>query len=464
MSRPTPRSYWLQEALGDAPPSPALQGRQRCDVAIVGGGYVGLWTALRLKELEPSCDVAVVERDVCGAGASGRNGGFVLSWWPKIASLVELCGSQEALRLAQASERAIDEVGAFCQQHAPDAEFRRGGWLWTATAPAHLNAWAGVLRACDRLGHAPFQPLDPVEVAARTGSPVHLAGVLEPSAATVQPAVLVRALRRVALQRGVRIFERSRVRRLVRRRPVRLLTARGALDADAAVIATNGWAAAIPELHTAMVVVSSDIVLTEPIPDRLAAIGWTGGEGITDSQTMVDYYRTTADGRIAFGKGGWGLAFGGWMPPSMHRDPRRARLVAADFRRYYPMLRDVAISHDWAGPIDRTPHGLPIFGRLGGHPSVVYGVGWSGNGVGPSVLGGRILASLALGRDDAWTASPLVRRRRGHFPPEPIRYLGALAVRRAVIRKEAAEALGRPPSRVAVALAKLAPAGLEDKQ
>ena len=203
--------------------------------------------------------------------------------------------------------------------------------------------------------------------------------------------------------------------------------------------------------------------MTEPAPERLARIGWTGGESITDSQMMIDYYHATRGGRVAFGKGGWGIALGGRIGPRFDRDRRRAGMVEADFRRVYPSLRDVAVARDWSGPIDRTPNSLPVFGRLGGRPHIVYGVGWSGNGVAPSVLGGRILASLAVGRDDDWSRHPLVGRSAGRFPPEPVRFFGAHIVRAAVSRKEAAENRDRKPSRIAVALSRFAPSGLEDK-
>jgi putative aminophosphonate oxidoreductase len=457
------RSFWLQEALAGAAPAPPLAGAQRADVAILGGGFVGLWTAIQLKQRDPGCEVALLERDVCGGGASGRNGGMVLSWWPKLASLIKLCGPEEALRLARASADAIDEIAAFCDTYGIDAQLRRGGFLWTATTPAHVGAWNGVVRLCERHGVDAFERLAPSEVARRTGSDRHLAGVFEARAATVQPARLARGLRRVALELGVRVFEGTPALRFTRERPLVVETPAGTLAADKLVVATNAWAAALPELRRALVVVSSDIVITPPIPDRLAEIGWTGGEGITDSQMMVAYYRTTADGRIAFGKGTAGITYASRVGELFDRNAAHAAMTAADFRRNYPELADVPIEHDWGGPIDRTPTSLPILGHLGGREHLLYGVGWSGNGVGPSFIGGRILAGLALGARDEWTTTALVDRPPDPFPPEPVRFLGARLVREAVIRKERSELAGRTPRRLAVKIAELAPAGLEDK-
>ncbi len=458
------RSLWLEQAYTGSTDAPGLSGGDHADVAIIGGGYLGLWTAILLKEREPSLDVVIVEKDVCGGGASGRNGGFVLSWWPKLATLVKLAGEREAIELAQASEQAISEIEEACERYHIDAQFVRGGWLWTAATEVQRGAWNPVVELCDRLGVQPFQSLSSEEIARRTGSPVHLEGVFEPSAATVHPGYLVRGLARVAQQLGVRIYENSPMIELDRRRPAVIRTPNGALTADIVVLATNAHAAGMRELHRKIVAVTSDMVSTPPIPERLEEIGWTGGECISDSQLQIHYYRTTADGRIAFGKGGWGIAMGGRMGSNFDRDSSRAADVTKGFRRLYPALSDVAIAHDWSGPIDRSPTGIPLFGNLGGRPHILYGVGFSGNGVGPTRLGGRILADLVLGETDGIAGCALVNGKPGSFPPDPIRYVGAHVVRTGVAAKERAEAVGKKPSRLANALARLAPAGMIPKK
>jgi len=368
---PKHRSLWLQQVEGDSPDRPPLEDHAEADIAILGGGYVGLWTALRIKEHDPACDVAVLEQDICGGGASGRNGGFVLSWWPKLSSLTKLFGPEEAIRICRSSEAAITEIKAFCEANHIDADFRRGGWLWTATSQSQLGAWESVVQITEKMGVEIFRRLDPAEVSRRAGSPAHRAGVFEATAAIVQPAALVRGLRRVALERGVRIYEHSRVKNFSRSSPVTIRTDRSTLSAQKLVIANNAWAASIRELQCAIVVVSSDIVATKPIHERLAEIGWDKDLSITDSQTMVDYYRITRDGRIAFGKGGWTIAYSGRIGANFDRHAGRAAEVSADLRRYYPMLSDVPVTHDWSGPIDRTPDSLPRLGRLKNHPNII---------------------------------------------------------------------------------------------
>lgn len=453
------RSLWLDEALvadaGGA--APALEGDVKADVCIVGGGYVGLWTALELRERDPGIDVVVVEADVCGGGASGRNGGFVLSWWAKFKTLRALLGDEEALRVAEASADAVTEIGAFCEREGIDAHFRPDGWLWTATSDAQRGAWRATLAALDAVGASPFEELSPEEAARRGGSSMHVAGVLEATAATVQPALLARGLRRVALDRGVRIFERSRMTGL---EPWGVRVEAGRVAAERVVLATNAWAAGVRELRRSLVVIASDMVATEPFGERLARDGWADGVAISDSRLLVNYSRSTLDGRVAFGRGGGTLAFSGRVGSAFDGESPRADDVAAEWRRLYPQFADVPIAASWTGPIDRSVTSLPFFGRLRAHPHVAYGVGWSGNGVGPSLLGGRILASLTLDADDEWSRCGLARGPVGRFPPEPARFVGGHVVRAAVARKEQADDEGRRADRVTRALAGLAPAGL----
>jgi glycine/D-amino acid oxidase-like deaminating enzyme len=438
------RSLWLQEALAGEEDAPKLEGDVRADVCVCGGGYSGLWTAIRLKEHEPSLDVVLVEADVCGGGASGRNGGFVLSWWHKFASLQKVCGSEEGVRLARGCESAVDEIGEFCAERGIDAHYRREGWLWTATSPAQIGAWAGTVAAiqaaCDL---QPFAELSHDEVAERAGSEAHLAGVYEAVSATVQPALLARGLRRVALGLGVRVFEHSRVTSFA----PRVRTERGSVEAETVVVSTGAW---IGRHNRAVAVVASDMVATEPLDEPPLASGLS----CSDSRLLVNYYRATRDGRLAFGTGGGALAFAGRVTQTFEGASPRADEVSARLRAIYPQLAAARVVSSWTGPIERTTTGLPYFYRDG---KIVYAGGYSGVGVCQTSLGGRILASLALRRDDEWAGCGLVRGPYSRFPPEPVRYFGGRVVRAAVARKEQLEDERRAPDPLTVRLAAFAP-------
>jgi glycine/D-amino acid oxidase-like deaminating enzyme len=451
-------SAWLREA-GPIEPLAALEGSRHAEICIVGGGFTGMWTALRIKQLEPDRDVVLIEADVCGSGASGRNGGFVLTFWHHFISLERACGSAEAVRLALASADVIGEIGAFCEQHGIDAQFRPEGWMWAATNPSQVGAWDSTIAAIERHGPRPFERLPPDEVVSRTGSPAHLAGVFEQVSATVQPALLARGLLRVIREMGVTVYEQSPMVALERSTPLAVRTRGGTITADRVVITMGAWSGQMRELRNAFVVVASDVALSKRIPEDRRSHGWPGGMAISDSRLMVHYYRATPDGRIAFGKGGGRLAFGARIGDSLQgSSPVESDLVTR-MLSIWPAVASVGLDCSWAGPIDRTIDGMPFF-HMAGRPDLIVGAGFSGNGVGPSALAGRVLASMALGRVDEWSQSGLVRRPPPGMPPEPLRYVGGRLVRAAVARKEGAEDAGRPPAGLDVALARLAPSGL----
>ena len=459
------RSWWLRQALAAEPPelaadvaAPPLAGEERADVAILGGGYTGLWTALRLTELAPGARVVVVESDICGGGASGRNGGFVTGWWDELPGLTALAGDAEAIRAAQALDACIAGMAAFCEANGIDAWWTERGFVSVSAAPSQDGAWREATDACERVGHGDrWRPLSRDEVAGYARSRVFREGAFMPGAATVQPAALARGLRRVALERGVVIHERTKVEH-VGDRLVKTSSAEGdgIMVADHVVVALNAWAAAWPQFGRRLVTWSSYVVLTEPIPDRLAEIGWTGGEGIADSRFTLHYGRTTPDGRIALGGGGGRAGFGGRIGRAFSSDAGAARRAAEGLRRWFPELADVRVEDAWGGPIDIDDSHRPWFGTLPGG-RIHFGLGYSGNGVAPSALGGRILAALALGkgRDDEWASLPVVGATPRAFPPEPLRFVGARAFREAIASRERAEEAGRRPNRIAVEISRL---------
>ena len=468
------RSFWLREALADEPPSlaadvaaPPLVGRATADVAIIGGGYTGLWTALRLRELRPEARIVVVEADLCGSGPSGRNGGFVTGWWDELASLVAKFGEADAVRTARALDDSIASLEPWCESHGVDAEWQQTGFLQVSAAPAQDGAWSESAEACAAAGVPDlWKELDATEVAEHARSPVFRGGAWMPHAGTVQPARLARGLRRVALEQGVTIHERTRVEgsfgdaghsgRI--RLPTTSDEGAGELVVDQVVVATNAWAAAWKPVRRRLLTWSSYIVLTEPILDRLAEIGWTGGEGIADARLTLHYGRTTRDGRIALGGGGGRAAWGGRIGRAFTHDAGSARRAAEGLRRWFPSLGDVRIDDAWGGPIDMTDDHRPWFDTLPGG-RVHFGLGYSGNGVAPAILGGRILAALAAGgaADEEVTTLPIVGRAATPraFPPEPFRGVGARVFREAMVRREAAEEAGRPPPRLAAGVSRI---------
>lgn len=456
-------SYWLTDALRDENPAvESLDGSISADVCIVGGGFTGLWSAIEIKQREPSARVVIVERGLCGSGASGRNGGIVLSLWAKFLSLQKMCGTEEALRLARLSSEAVKSIGQFCSDNAIDAEYRMSGWLWAATSAAQVGTWAETLDAIEAAGGEPFARPGAGEIATVSGSERHVGGILEPVAACIQPAKLAFGLRRKALALGVRIFENTPMLQLQKGAQPQVVCPHGTIRADRVIIALNAWGVMLREIRKAIAVVSSDIVVSAPATEFLKQCGWHNGPAISDSRMLVHYYRTTRDDRIVFGKGGGSgtLAFGAQVGPEFDGPSPIRETVEQQLAETYPGASRIPVEQSWTGPIDRSRNGLPMFGQLQGCPQVLYGVGYSGNGIGPSVLGGRILASLALDLQDEWSAAGLVQPLKRAFPPEPFRFAGGKIVRSAVASRDDAYDAGRRPGLFVRTVAGLAPGGL----
>jgi glycine/D-amino acid oxidase-like deaminating enzyme len=398
--------------------------------------------------------VVVLEADACGRGPSGRNGGFLHGYWSHLARLRDRLGDAGALAVARASEAIVPGVRGFCEAEGADVWFREGGLLRVSAAPAQDASVERQVAAARELG-VPEEAvgLSAGQLAERIRSPRFRKGVFVRDCATVQPARLALALRR-ALLRSVRLHEHTRVR-LVRDGVAE--TDRGRVRAREIVVAVNAVAAGWKPLRGRLTVFGSYVVLTEPVPDLSELIGWGGGEAVIDGRMFLHYFRATRDGRVLMGSGSGPIGLGGKIDRRFTGDEPTAARAERGLRRLLPGLADARVTHAWGGPIDVSSDHLPFFGTVPG-TRVHYGAGYSGNGVGPSWLGGQILARLALGVDDELTRLPLVTRRVPKLPPEPIRRLGGGLVRASILACEEAEEDGRRgplPARVGAVLPRL---------
>lgn len=268
--------------------------------------------------------------------------------------------------------------------------------------------------------------------------------MLVPDCAIVQPARLARGLRRVAMERGVRIHEGTPMRAIEGdSRPI-VRTPLGAVRADSVVLTIGAWATGRKGFRTRLANIADYVVVTEPIPERLEEIGWTSNTGIADFREMLYYLRPTEDRRIAIGGGTTGALFGGRIGRGATRLHPVADEAARGLRYLFPSLEDVRITHAWGGPIDVTPSWTPFFTTL--RPGVVCGLGFSGHGLAATKLGGKTLASMVLGRDDEWTRLPVVGDTGGRFPPEPFRWPLVRSTVSGMFRYDRAADEGRRPA------------------
>ncbi|MGC5343007.1 NAD(P)/FAD-dependent oxidoreductase [Streptomyces sp. DT24] len=425
---PELRSGWLGSALADEPDdgrSPALVDELHCDVCVVGGGFTGLWTAIEILERAPGTDVVLIEADICGGGASGANAGFLMPMWARFRSLVAISDHEEARRIGEASADAVDDILAFVDKHGIDAQYRRGPWLLAASSPAQRGAWLETLEELHRAGIEPLRQVSAQEASRAVGADHHYGGVIDPGSATLHPAKLTRGLRRVALESGVRIHERTPLLALRPGRRTRAVTPYGSVVADQVVLAINAWAGQLEDLGRRMVTIASDTLLTEPVPDRFAALGWDDDTSVCDARRRLNYYRKTPDGRLLFGKGGVGMEYGTTSASTMWGPPLRTAETRRHLARLFPTLADAPVASAWTAPVEYSVTSLPFAGRLRSVPNASYATGYSGDGVGPSRLMAKVLASFALGTKDEWSRSALARTPGGWIPPDPWRTAGA---------------------------------------
>jgi glycine/D-amino acid oxidase-like deaminating enzyme len=418
--RPVP--YWLDQPAPQA--MPALTGGTGAGLAVIGGGFTGLWTALMAVERDPSADVTLLEARTVGWAASGRNGGFCsASLTHGIANGMErFPGEMPALvRLGQAN---LDQIAATVAARGIDCGFERTGELAVATAPWQRDGLAAEAAAAAACGEQALL-LDGRAVRAEVDSPTYLGGVWYPeSCAIVDPARLAWGLRRACLDSGVRIYENTPVRAIADagRDGLRLSTPRGSVHAGRVALGTGCYRPLLRRLRHYLVPVYDYALVTEPLSGpQLASLGWRHRQGVADSGNQFHYYRLTGDNRILWG--GYDAVYyaGGRITPAQDQRPETFARLAANFFGTFPQLAgQLRFTHAWGGVIDTCSrfcafYGTAYGGRLG------YAAGYTGLGVGASRFGGNVILDLLGGQPTERTELAMVRTKPVPFPPEPVR-------------------------------------------
>lgn len=443
------RSFWLGRASYEA--TPPLREPVRADVVIAGGGFTGLWTAIHLKEADPSVDVVVLEAEECGFGASGRNGGFAMTMLGRnIHHLVKRVGAEGARALHLAMVDSLNAIEETCAKEGIDCDLTHPGLLTVSNGPEQDVRIDQDLRAAERLGLDDFRSLDGAACREILDARGVRRGHHEDHALLVDPAALSRGLRDLAARRGVRVHEGSPVVGLGRAGSgVEARTPGGVVVADRGLIATNAWAQSFRRIRRFVFTVYAYIALTEPLTrEQWSRIGWSSGVGIEDKRIMPHFHRPTADGRILWG--GRDAPFSPHGPdPRYDRDPRIFARLEETFRTTFPQLHDVRMEHGWAGPIDGSVNVMPSVRWMNGD-RILAAVGYAGHGVGPAHLVGRIASDLLLSRSTSVTSLPLVTRRPVPLPPGPLRAPFLNTAQRALQRADDRGSEGGPLARLAL--------------
>lgn len=408
--------------------SPSLAGDVSVDVAIIGAGYTGLSTAYHLKKAEPSLDVALLESETVGYGASGRNAGFVMTLFGASLGLMKTLHGAGKVREAHAyMERSIAGLEAMLAEHSLDCDYERSGFLKVATSPRYAARIRDEIAAFEKLGVHGHRWIDAKELAGRVQSPTYLGACVEPDCGLINPRKWVDALAGLAIGSGARLYERSPVQS-VRKVGSKFHVASdgGTVTADKVVFATNGYTHLIPGMGSRQLPACVFIVVTEPLnAAQREAIGWAGREGIEDGRNFMHFYRLTPDNRLLMGGGPGFVPFGGRLNYDAY--PPAWEHLEAFIGKTFPALRGIKIDYRWGGAFSVTADSTPQIGTLHGG-AAIYSVGCTGHGVAMTHMNGRILRDLVLGHRTELTDLWFVNRRTLPLPPEPIRSLGAKAV------------------------------------
>lgn len=438
-------SFWLETCGEDLTPRPALQRDRQVDVAILGGGFSGLWTAYHLLVQQPDLDIAIVEQEVVGFGASGRNGGWASPRFPVDPHvMVRRFGTAVARETLMAIDRAVHTIGDICAIEGIDAHYRQTGLLSIARSAGQVAALQSTLDTFRLLGLDTGMALLSAQATHERVHATHIhAGLYAPSGAAVHPARLVRGLARAVERRGATIYEKTQATDIQRGEKACIVTTRGRLYARKTVVAAGeAYLTTMPQFHRSLLPMSSMIVLSEPLTQaQWDEVGWARGESLSSVVHTKNYLTRTLDGRILYGSRGAPYAFGSQLAEQSLQDEQTFAAMRAAVREWWPVLNQVGFSHAWGGYLGVPRDWMPSvgfdpasrFARLGGY---------TGRGVSTSILCGKLLAGLILGRSTGLEHLPFHRAGAPDWEVEPFRWMGVRYVQNAFARIDRADQAG----------------------
>ena len=413
-------SFWHESLAESLTPRPALPGDLDCDVAIMGGGYTGLWTAIYLMRSDPTLKVVVLEKEIAGFGASGRNGGWCSALFPWAADqLADAYGFDAAVAIRKAMVDTVAEVGRITDALGIDCDYAAGGTITLARTQAQLDRANEELQAAERFGVDQLTWLEPADAPKFSQS---LGAVFDPGCARVHPAKLVRGLALALEQLGGTVFEQTEV---IGFEPNRVRTNRGEVRAKFVIEALEGYRSNLKQLRRRSIPIYSLMIATEPLADGVFdEIGLEHGVTFADFRHLLVYGQRTADNRIAFGGRGAPYHFASKVRREYDRVEKIHNRLELGLRELLPQIGNAAVTHRWGGALG-VPRDWQASVGLDPKTGIGYGGGYVGDGVGTSNLAGRTLADLVLGRATELTNLAWVNHRSPNWEPEPLRFMGA---------------------------------------
>jgi len=424
-------SYWFDSSgLRDDPLRAPLRGASKADIAIVGGGFTGLATAIAVARRQPGRRVVVLEGARCGYGASGRNGGFANVMYAGLDAFVAQQPPEIARGVYDVIATGMRAIEHLVERDGVACDLEKNGNLVMAATDRQIEALARVHAGLTKLG-IDARMVEGAEFRALVRTERFRAGLSAPTTAILNPAKLARGMARLAESLGVAIHEATRVVRIDPGRKIRIVTERGEIEAAQAVLATNGYTPQLGILTTRLLPLTNSVVATEPLtPAQWEAIGWSGRQGLSDARAFFMYLRPTADGRIV--AGGEGAPYFAGSKPSNGSYPPVVERLKRSLVETFPALEGIRFTHAWGGTMAFTRDSTPRIAALGDEGNLFFGLGYCGEGVVMSQVAGRILAGFLAGEAGEFSGLPFV----GGLPPwvgfEPLRAFGVSALERAL--------------------------------
>jgi glycine/D-amino acid oxidase-like deaminating enzyme len=420
--------YWM--ATAPIAIMPSLQESIKTDIGIVGAGFTGLWTALFLKELDPSAEVAILEKQIAGYGGSGRNGGILGETIDHSHDLaIAHFGLQEAKRLVSIGQQNVNEMQEFFAKQL-DCDYEQSGRLFVALTANQVEDLKRYLEIIQKIGIKELEFLNTEQIQNEIHSPLYLAGIHSPRAGILNPMKLINGLKQIAKERGVQIYEQTEVQKLEHGR---IQTEKGTVEADKIIMATDAYSHFIePSLLHRFIPLYDYIIVSEPLNQtQMELIGWKKRQGVTDARTFFNYYRLTKDNRAL-----WGTSEAQYYSPnrvdaSCDHSESHYKALKESFVRHFPQLRELKFEYAWGGPIASTTRLTPFFGSLHGGRTL-YALGYTGHGIGSTRLAGKILAHMTLEKATELLDLAMVRNKPFPYPPEPFRKIAVNAVTKAL--------------------------------
>lgn len=420
-------SFWLATCPPYQPNAP-LQGNAQADVAIIGGGFTGIASAYYLCQAAPGLKVVVLESEVIGFGASGRNGSFAMTVIGLGIDLLAMLKGKSAAREGHRyMERAVDTVGELVEENNLDCDYTRPGFLRMATAPGYVKKIKKQIELCHELGITGIEWLEREAVRAKVNSDLYLGAWWEPRMALVNPVKLVRELKRAAQKLGAQVYEHTPVSSIERGADFKLTTPNGNVIAKKIVLATNAYSHLFPLIRRKQIPAWTYMIATEPLTEKqFDAIGWQHRQGVEDARNLVHYYRLTPDNRLLMGGGPVGLGFGDKM--NFDSSVSAWKHLEEHIAFLFPALKGIRITHRWGGPFSVTVDLTPALGYVG-DKRAVYSLGCIGHGVSMAHLNGQTIRDLILEKQTDLTDVFFVNRRVIPWLPEPLRLAASVGIR-----------------------------------